>query len=176
MSEHLGVKPDLVTYGKVLGGGLAVGAYAGRAEFMDLVAPAGRVYQAGTLSANPLAMCTGLATLQKLKSEKVHQTLDERTNRFVLQLKERLTPAGFDAINLGSVFWIHPLAHKPLRTLSDLKSNVNDLYAKLFHKLLDKGVYLAPSGYEVGFLSLAHTPEVLAEALSKFEEAVSELV
>jgi len=176
MAERLGVTPDLVTYGKILGGGLAVGAYAGRADLLNLVAPAGSVYQAGTLSANPLAMRTGLATLRKLRGDGIYDLLEERTNRFVLQLKEVLSPAGFDAINLGSVFWIHPKAKKPVRNLTDLAANLNVQYAKLFHQLLEKGVYLAPSGYEVGFVSLAHSDAVLEDALEKIKEAVSEIV
>jgi glutamate-1-semialdehyde 2,1-aminomutase len=176
MAERLGMKPDLVTYGKIMGGGLAVGAYAGRADLMDQVAPAGRVYQAGTLSANPLAMRTGLATLKKLKSAKVHEVLDERTSQFVLELKQVLSPAGFDIVSLGSVFWLHPKTNRPLRNLNQLPSGMNEMFGKLFHKLLEKGIYLAPSGYEVGFVSLAHTTQVLEEALVKIEEAVSEIV
>ncbi|MGZ3723686.1 MAG: glutamate-1-semialdehyde 2,1-aminomutase [Bdellovibrionales bacterium] len=176
MAARLGIKPDLVTYGKIMGGGLAVGAYAGRADLMNLVAPAGRVYQAGTLSANPLAMRVGLATLQKLISANVHQLLEARTNKFVLDLKEVLSRAGFDVLNMGSVFWIHPKTNQPLRNLNQLPSGMNETFGKLFHKLLTKGVYLAPSGYEVGFLSFAHTDEVLTDALTRIEEAVSELV
>jgi len=159
-----------------MGGGLAVGAYAGRAELMDQVAPAGRVYQAGTLSANPLAMRTGLATLKKLKNAKVHEALEARTNKFVLELKSALSPAGFDVISLSSVFWIHPKTNQPLRTLTHLPSGMGDLYAKLFHKLLSKGIYMAPSGYEVGFVSFAHSQEVLDDALTRIKEAVSELL
>ena len=175
MAERLGVKPDLVTYGKILGGGLAVGAYAGREDLMDMVAPAGRVYQAGTLSANPLAMRTGLATLMKLKNQMVNDTLEKRTNEFVLNLKEVLSPGGFDVINLNSVFWIHPKSQKPLRSLKDLDGKMSAMFSKLFHKLISKGIYLAPSGYEVGFISLAHTEAVLTEALTKIKEAVREL-
>ena len=175
MVEKLGLEPDLVTYGKILGGGLAVGAYAGRAQLMDLVAPAGRVYQAGTLSANPLAMRTGLATVKKLKSAKVHATLETRTADFVLKLKDVVAPKGFDALHMGSIFWIHPRVDRPLRSLTQLPAGMGDRYRGLFHALLKKGVYLAPSGYEVGFLSLAHTPKILDEALNKFSEAVREI-
>jgi glutamate-1-semialdehyde 2,1-aminomutase len=175
MAQRLGLKPDLVTYGKILGGGLAVGAYAGRADLMDQVAPAGRVYQAGTLSANPLAMRTGLATLTKLKNAKVHEILEERTSKFVLDFKETIAPAGFDIVSLGSVFWIHPRTSKPLRSLQDLPPGMGEQFGKLFHSLLKHGIYLAPSGYEVGFISLAHTSEVLSDALARIKEAVREL-
>lgn len=172
MVERLGLEPDLVTYGKILGGGLAVGAYAGKAKLMELVAPAGRVYQAGTLSANPLAMRTGLATVKKLRTANVHATLETRTADFVRQLQEVVGKKGFDATHMGSVFWIHPKTSNPMRSLADLPKDMGDQYRGLFHALVKNGVYVAPSGYEVGFLSLAHTPEVLQDALNRFEEAV----
>lgn len=175
MVERTGLKPDLVTYGKVMGGGLAVGAYAGRADLMEMVAPAGRVYQAGTLSANPLAMRTGWATLNKLKTQNVYATLEKRTETFTARLKEILKPAGLSATNVASLFWIHPESTKPLRSLLDLPAGMGDRYGKFFHALLKRGVYLAPSGYEVGFVSLAHTDDVLDEALGKIREAVVEI-
>lgn len=175
MVEREGLKPDLVTYGKILGGGLAVGAYAGRAELMDLVAPAGKVYQAGTLSANPLAMRTGTATLNKLQSAGVHAALESRTNEFVVELKSVLKPVGLTATHCASVFWIHGETSRPIRNLDQLPPNMGETYKGLFHALLKKGVYLAPSGYEVGFLSFAHTTEVLGEALRRVHEAVGEI-
>jgi glutamate-1-semialdehyde 2,1-aminomutase len=175
MVEKLGLVPDLVTYGKIIGGGLAVGAYAGRRELMDLVAPAGQVYQAGTLSANPLAMRTGTATLRKLKSSNVHAVLDERMAEFSRELKKILSAKNLDVTHMGSVFWLHPLTHGPIRSLNALPRDMGSTYTRLFHFLLKKGVYLAPSGYEVGFLSLAHDHSILELALSRFSEAVSEL-
>jgi glutamate-1-semialdehyde 2,1-aminomutase len=175
MAERLRMTPDLVTYGKVLGGGLAVGAYAGRKDLMDLVAPAGRVYQAGTLSANPLAMRTGLATLKKLKSANVHAVLEARVEKWISELRSVLNPLQLDVANLASIFWIHPKSSTPIRNLTQLPAEVAKRYGVLFHKLLSKGLYLAPSGYEVGFVSLAHDESVLAEALDLFREAVHEL-
>jgi glutamate-1-semialdehyde 2,1-aminomutase len=175
MAELLGHQPDLVTYGKIIGGGLAVGAYGGRAELLDLVAPAGRVYQAGTLSANPLAMRTGLATLKKLKSAQVHGVLNNRTEQFVLELRQVLAPLKFDVRFFGSIFWVHPTSQQPIRHLGQLPNDLGALYGKLFHALLKRGVYLAPSGFEVGFVSLAHGEDVLKQALNAFEGAVREL-
>lgn len=175
MAERLNMRPDLVTYGKVMGGGLAVGAYAGRQELMDLVAPAGKVYQAGTLSANPLAMRTGLATLKKLKTAKVHPLLEERTTNFCAELNSILKPVNFEVSSLGSVFWIHPRTTQPLRSLTALPAGMGESYKTFFHSLLKRGIYLAPSGYEVGFLSLAHDEKILNLALGKFKEAASEL-
>ena len=175
MVERLCLRPDLVTYGKVMGGGMAVGAYAGRAELMDLVAPAGPVYQAGTLSANPLAMRTGWATLKKLKTQNVYAVLETRTQDFVRRLREILAPARMDVTHYGSVFWIHPLMDKPARSLKDLPAGMGDKYKAFFHALLKRGVYLAPSGYEVGFLSLAHDANVLDEALQHIQKAVQDV-
>jgi glutamate-1-semialdehyde 2,1-aminomutase len=175
MVERTGITPDLVTYGKIMGGGLAVGAYAGRRDLMEMVAPAGKVYQAGTLSANPLAMRTGWATLRKLKHQHVHKVLEERTNKFILELNRILEGHGWMAVHFGSVFWIHPHSGKPLRSLTDLPAGLGEKYKKLFHGLLKRGVYMAPSGYEVGFMSLAHDEKVLEQALKAFAEAASEL-
>lgn len=175
MVERLGMKPDLVTYGKVMGGGLAVGAYAGRKDLMELVAPAGKVYQAGTLSANPLAMRTGWATLKKLKEAKVHAALETRAESFVAELKKVLKPAKFTVTSLASVFWIHPETSRPIRELTSLPAAMGETYKPLFHSLLKRGIYLAPSGYEVGFLSLAHDNSILDQALKGIHEAVSEL-
>lgn len=175
MVERTGITPDLVTYGKIMGGGLAVGAYAGRKELMEMVAPAGKVYQAGTLSANPLSMRTGTATLKKLKAQNVHLTLEKRTESFVGSLQKILQPIGLTAIHFGSIFWIYPQTGKPVRSLTDLPEGMADRYKGLFHALLKRRIYMAPSGYEVGFLSLAHTEEVLSEALKAFEEAVREI-
>jgi glutamate-1-semialdehyde 2,1-aminomutase len=153
-----GIHPDLVTYGKVIGGGFPVGAYGGRRELMELVAPAGPVYQAGTLSANPLAMCAGLATLQRLADGSVYRRLEELGAR----LERALSGApGLVLQRAGSVFWIcssragSPAT--PIRTLHSLPSDAGPSFAALFHPLLGRGIYLAPSAYEVGFLSAAHT-------------------
>ncbi len=175
MVERLDMKPDLVTYGKIMGGGLAVGAYAGRKELMDLVAPAGKVYQAGTLSANPLAMRTGWATLKKLKDASVHAVLEKRTEDFAGELKKMIAPAGLDVTHLASVFWVHPRTGGPIRSLQHLPQGMGEKYKGFFHALLKRGIYMAPSGYEVGFLSLAHTDDVLTDALGKIHEAVREI-
>lgn len=164
-----GVHPDLTTYGKVIGGGFPVGAYGGRRELMELVAPAGPVYQAGTLSANPLAMCAGLATLQRLTDGSVYRRLEELGAR----LERALSAApGLAIQRAGSVFWICSsragTPATPIRTLHGLPADAGPSFAALFHPLLERGIYLAPSAYEVGFLSAAHTEaqvDTLAQAL-----------
>jgi glutamate-1-semialdehyde 2,1-aminomutase len=179
MAEKLGVAPDLITYGKVIGGGFPVGAYGGTGVLMDWVAPVGPVYQAGTLSANPVAMAAGLATLRKLDARPPYSALDERTRTFA----ERLTHiaadrhfAAFAVQHVGSLFWpVLGEAPSPVRTVSAIPATQRKRFALLFHALIDRGVYLAPSGFEVGFLSTAHTDEDLDLVVRTFAEALDAL-
>jgi glutamate-1-semialdehyde 2,1-aminomutase len=153
-----GIAPDLVTYGKVIGGGFPVGAYGGRRDLMELVAPAGPVYQAGTLSANPLAMCAGLATLQRLTDATVYARLEQLGARLELALS---SVPHLAVQRVGSIFWMcHSRQQQPataIRALSAFPADAGKSFAPLFHALLDSGIYLAPSAFEVGFLSTAHT-------------------
>ena len=155
-----GIHPDLVTYGKVIGGGFPVGAYGGRRPLMELVAPAGPVYQAGTLSANPLAMCAGLATLKRLEDGRVYRQLESLGQR----LQQGLGEARHLSLQrVGSIFWLRSggtapagKSLSPIRSLRAMPADAAAGFAPLFHRLLDEGIYLAPSAYEVGFLSAAH--------------------
>ncbi len=174
MVEVTGVRPDLVTYGKVMGGGLPVGAYGGRQELMNLVAPEGRVYQAGTLSAHPLGMVAGLATLKKLDEMKVYVELERRMLNFTRALRSGLEGSTYQIQSFGSIFWLSPKTSSPIRSLKQLQSNLNDSYRRLFEPCLQKSIYLAPSGYEVGFISLAHSESLLQEAAEKIIEAAHE--
>jgi glutamate-1-semialdehyde 2,1-aminomutase len=162
----VGIRPDLVTYGKVIGGGFPVGAYAGRRELMEQVAPAGPVYQAGTLSANPLAMSAGLATLQRLLDGNVYRELEALGTQLERGLADHPV---FAVQRVGSIFWLvgsqTARPKVPMRALRDLPSEAGACFAPLFHRLLECGIYLAPSAFEVGFLSSAHTPELIAELL-----------
>ena len=176
MAEMLGMRPDLVTYGKVIGGGFPVGAYGGRRDLMELVAPAGPVYQAGTLSANPVGMRAGLATLQKIERVGAFDQLERRTKEFCnglnTQFAERDLPVGFT--RAASLFWLHARTDKPIRRLEDIPANHAEQFARVFHAALNRGIYFAPSGYEVSFLSLAHTDELLESASKAIVEAVSD--
>jgi len=141
-----------------IGAGFPVGAYGGRRDLMELVAPAGPVYQAGTLSANPLAMCAGLATLQRLTDGRLYSRLEQLGAR----LERALSGAPDIAVQrVGSIFWIYhsKLARQaaPIRAISGLPADAGKNFAPLFHSLLGRGIYLAPSAFEVGFLSEAHT-------------------
>jgi glutamate-1-semialdehyde 2,1-aminomutase len=150
-----GIEPDLVTYGKVIGGGFPVGAYGGKRQYMELVAPVGPVYQAGTLAANPVAMCAGLAALEQLADGKVYAQLDKLGAELATQLG---AIPGITVQHIGSLFWICLAAGvAPIRSLPQLKVAGGKPFGPVFHKLLDAGIYLAPSAFEVGFLSAAHT-------------------
>ncbi len=174
MAERTGLTPDLVTYGKIIGGGFPVGAYGGRADLMDLIAPNGPVYQAGTLSANPIAMTAGLATLKKLLRERPYQALESRVEqlgaRIEAETRGRATPLRVQ--RFASIFWtVTAQAHEPIRTPDAIPAKQKEFYARTFHGLLERGIYLAPSGFEVSFLSTAHTDtnlDALAEGLVSF--------
>jgi len=166
MAEVLGIRPDLVTYGKVIGGGFPVAAYGGRRDLMELVAPVGPVYQAGTLSANPVGMRAGLATLQKVERAGAYAQLEERTANFCDQLNAQLKQQSlpFQVTRTASIFWLHSATDQPIRRIEQIPPHNADAFAKVFHAALDRGVYLSPSGYEVNFLSLSHSDELLERA------------
>lgn len=175
-AEHYGVIPDLATFGKVIGGGMPVGAFAGPKATMKHLAPAGGVYQAGTLSGNPVAMAAGLTTLNLLKSENGWHTLEQLGSYLENTLGPVLAESPMPAklCRLGSLFWIAWLTNDLPRSAEAINPNVGKTYSPIFHELLAQGVALAPSAYEVGFLSLAHTQqdidrlgETLATALKK---------
>jgi glutamate-1-semialdehyde 2,1-aminomutase len=160
------LQPDLVCYGKVIGGGFPVAAYGGRAALMDLVAPAGPVYQAGTLSANPVGMRAGLATLERMVMLGGWGELGKRTEEFCLALEAdfaRVSPA-LAVARHESIFWIHLREDSEIRRPDRIPASLSPWYRRFFHAALDRGVYLAPSAYEVGFTSMAHDVDVLRTA------------
>jgi glutamate-1-semialdehyde 2,1-aminomutase len=174
-TERFGVEGDLVTLGKIIGGGLPVGAYAGPASIMDALAPLGPVYQAGTLSGNPLAMAAGIATLELLEEPGMYARLEalgerlERGMRAAMALAKR--PLSFQRV--GSMFTLF-FCKGPVRSYEDAKASDTRAFAKYFHGMLRRGVYLAPSQFEAGFLSLAHTSEDIDRTLAAGKEALSE--
>jgi glutamate-1-semialdehyde 2,1-aminomutase len=171
MAGKLGMQPDLVTYGKILGGGFPVGCYGGRRELMDQVAPAGPVYQAGTLSASPVGMAAGLATLKKMEALDGWAELERRGSAFAARLALGLKPSGLRVERLGSLFWLHGAAPAPIRAISAIPAGQAERFKKLFLRCLDQGLYLAPNAFEVGFISLAHSPELLAQSAGIIVEA-----
>jgi len=176
MAELLNIRPDLVTYGKVIGGGFPVGAYGGRRDLMEMVAPSGPVYQAGTLSANPVGMRAGLATLQKIERVNAFNVLDQRSGKFCDGLNTGFEERGLpvQVTRTASLFWLHAKTDKVIRRLEDIPAGHAERFAQIFHAALKRGVYFAPSGYEVSFLSLAHTDELLDKASAAIIEAVEE--
>ncbi|MBS1958053.1 MAG: glutamate-1-semialdehyde 2,1-aminomutase [Bdellovibrionales bacterium] len=175
MAELTGIKPDLVTYGKIIGGGFPVGAYGGRHELMQMVAPAGPVYQAGTLSANPVAMAAGHAMLKKINRENPYARLAETGAKMVADIQkiaDAKLPFPMQVQGFGSISWIVCNAPKgtPVRRIEQIPAEQKPYYAKIFHGLLDRGVYLAPSGYEVAFLSTAHTERNIDFTLNAIEK------
>jgi glutamate-1-semialdehyde 2,1-aminomutase len=158
-AEHYGIKPDLATFGKVIGGGMPVGGFAGPRKIMRQLSPEGGVYQAGTLSGNPVAMTAGLATLRVLQKEDGWKRLEA----LGAYLEETLTsalaesPVAAKLCRLGSMFWIAWLTDTAPRAAEALDANAAKVYAQVFHSLLDQGIALAPSAFEIAFLSLAHT-------------------
>jgi glutamate-1-semialdehyde 2,1-aminomutase len=170
MAEITGIGPDLVTYGKIIGGGFPVGAYGGRREVLELVAPLGPVYQAGTLSANPVAMAAGLATLRQLADGAAYLALEDSGRRLNELLRDI---PGVRLQRRGSIFWIvldDSTAPGPIRTPAGLSAQAEARFAPFFHALLAGGIYLPPSPYEVAFLSTAHTEKdlrTLAAAVAK---------
>jgi glutamate-1-semialdehyde 2,1-aminomutase len=155
---RFGVQPDLTCFGKIIGGGLPVGAFGGRAEIMDCLAPLGPVYQAGTLSGNPLAVAAGLAALEELESGDAYEKLEVRSAQLEGGLREAAqaarVPVQFNRI--GSMFCAY-FTDQPVHHLEEALRSDRERFAKFFHGLLAQGIYLAPSQFEAGFISLAHT-------------------
>lgn len=170
-----GVSPDLSTFGKVIGGGLPVGAYGGRRDVMSLIAPAGPVYQAGTLSGNPLAMAAGLATLELISAPGFHAELERKTARLCAGLEAAARAAGvpFVTDHVCGMFGLYFRA-APVETFADAKDGDVAMFRRFFHGMLKRGVYLAPSAFEAGFISQAHTDADIDATSAAAAEAFAE--
>jgi glutamate-1-semialdehyde 2,1-aminomutase len=171
-AAYYGLRPDLVTYGKIIGGGMPVGAFGGRADIMSSLSPLGPVYQAGTLSGNPVAMVAGLTTLEKLAKEKVYDTLEERNRKFVGHLMTRLSGNTVNIAGVASMFWIIFQRDLPRSTQAISNDGISH-YNRMHSRVLEEGLYLPPSGYEVCFISTAHTDEMLTAAADKLADLVA---
>ena len=171
------VVPDLTCIGKIIGGGLPIGALGGRAEIMEELAPIGPVYQAGTLSGNPVSVAAGLATLNVLRDESPYAELARRTEDFVRGIRRAAREAGHavEMPQCGSLFGLF-FTDRAVQNFNDVQAADRDRFNDLFHRLLADGVYLPPSAYEVCFLSVAHDPDVLARAAGAFERALGQMV
>lgn len=175
-AERFGITPDLATYGKVIGGGFPVGAFGGRRDIMSQLAPEGPVYQAGTLSGNPVAMAAGLAVLEFLKRENPFPLLEERSRMLAGGLADAAKSAGipFVSDSIGGMFGFF-FSAAPVRNFTEAKASDVPRFQQFFHEMLNRGIYLAPSAFEAGFVSTAHTPELIARTLDAARESFAAL-
>jgi glutamate-1-semialdehyde 2,1-aminomutase len=173
VQELLGIEADLTTLGKIIGGGVPVAAYGGRAELMNHVAPLGPVYQAGTLAGNPLAMRAGIAALKQLTGPGLYDEMTQLARRLVFGLREELADAGIAAqINaIGSLATVF-FTPEPVRNYTDAKRSDTKRYARFFREMLDRGIFLAPSQFEATFVSAAHTTADIDRTLSAAHESL----
>ncbi|WP_312930260.1 glutamate-1-semialdehyde 2,1-aminomutase [Stutzerimonas nitrititolerans] len=174
---HFGVTPDMSTFGKIIGGGMPVGCFGGKRAIMECVAPLGPVYQAGTLSGNPLAMAAGLTTLNLISRPGFHAELTDYTTRMLAGLKERAEAAGipFVTTQVGGMFGLYFSGADDIVTFADVMASDAERFKRFFHLMLDGGVYLAPSAFEAGFTSIAHGETELKITLDAAERAFAQL-
>ena len=170
--ELYGITPDITTLGKIIGGGLPVGAYGGSREVMNNIAPAGPIYQAGTLSGNPLSMTAGLITLRRLRDKSVYERLESSTQKLCAGLAAAAQEAGIATVTnrVGSM-WTGFFTGEPVTDWDSANKSDRQLYGKFFHAMLNEGVYLAPSQFEAAFVSLAHTDEIIDRTVEAAHKA-----
>lgn len=170
------IKPDIITYGKIIGGGFPVGAYGASAEIMACISPEGPVYQAGTLSGNPVAMQAGISQLTQCLAPGFYEDLEAKTKYLVDGINKINSFKLFKLFHLGSIFWIAFTGKDAITNADDIDANSMGYFKTLYHTLLENGVYLGPSGYEVGFVSSAHSFDDLDKTIEAFEKSLKKLV
>ena len=172
-----GIVPDLTCLGKVMGGGMPMAAFGGKKEIMSKLAPLGNVYQAGTLSGNPVAVAAGLKTLEIISRAGFYECLSAQTEKLMLGLKQAADKAGvpFAVDSVGGMFGFYFADAVPSTYEAVTKTNI-EAFKKFFHLMLDEGVYLAPSAYEAGFTSIAHDDAVLQEIIAAAEKSFPQLL
>jgi len=170
--ELYAITPDITCLGKIIGGGLPVGAYGGSRELMRNIAPTGAIYQAGTLSGNPLAMTAGLLTLRRLRDETIYEGLERRTARLAEGLSNAAADFGISTTTnrVGSM-WTSFFTDEPVTNWKSANRSERQLYGRFFHAMLGEGVYLAPSQFEAAFVSIAHTDLVIDETIEAARRA-----
>ena len=171
---YYSIKPDIITYGKIIGGGFPVGAYGASKEIMASISPEGNVYQAGTLSGNPVAMTAGIAQLTECLKPNFYKDLETKTQTLIVGLSKN-KKHNFQIFSIGSIFWLAFTDKKAIRCAEDIDSDSMKHFKVLYHSLLDNGIYSGPSGYEVGFMSEAHTQEDIDKTIKAFEIAFQAL-
>ncbi|MGQ0829650.1 MAG: glutamate-1-semialdehyde 2,1-aminomutase [Bacteroidota bacterium] len=175
---YYNIQPDIITYGKIIGGGLPVGMYGASSEIMACISPDGDVYQAGTLSGNPVAMAAGIAQLTECLKPNFYQDLEAKTEFLISEISKncQLPTANFKIFALGSIFWIAFTNKEFIRSADEIDGDSMKHFKILHKELLERGVYLGPSGYEVGFVSEAHTQEDLITTAKAFAEAMEVVI
>lgn len=168
---HYNIKPDIITYGKIIGGGFPVGCYASSKEIMSNISPEGNVYQAGTLSGNPVAMSAGIAQLTECLKPNFYTELERKTKKLVTglsTLSSQPSTNNFKLFSIGSIFWIAFTNQEKIQSAEEIDGDSMKYFRDLYHPLLEKGIYLGPSGYEVGFMSEAHTEGDIDKTIAVF--------
>lgn len=182
---YYNIKPDIITYGKIIGGGLPVGAYGASAAIMSKISPEGDVYQGGTLSGNPVAMAAGIAQLKECLKPNFYKKMEAKTKKFISEIEKQLAtgnsllassqkPAasGVKFFSIGSIFWVAFSSLEKIQSAEEIDPNSMQHFRNIYHELLERGVYLGPSGYEVGFVSEAHSEQDLKKAASVISGAL----
>ena len=174
---HFGVEPDLTTFGKVIGGGMPVGSFGGKRKIMEHIAPLGPVYQAGTLSGNPIAMAAGLKTLELISEPGFHETLSTTTRELLGGMQALADKYGvpFTTTQAGGMFGLFFTEQNSINGFADVMACDADKFSRFFHGMLEQGVYLAPSAFEAGFVSIKHGEEEIDKTLSAMEAVLPEL-
>jgi glutamate-1-semialdehyde 2,1-aminomutase len=174
---HYGIEADITTLGKVIGGGMPVGAFGGKRKIMEQISPLGPVYQAGTLSGNPVAMRAGLKTLELISAPGFYEPIFARTDQLMAGLRTLASQAGipFTTNHVGSMFGFFFSEEETITNYAQVMACDNQRFNRFFHAMLDQGVYLAPASYEAGFMSAAHTPELIEQTLDAAERAFAQL-
>jgi glutamate-1-semialdehyde 2,1-aminomutase len=169
--QRFGITPDMTTVGKIVGGGFPAAAFGGRADIMKVLAPEGPVYQAGTLSGNPVAMAAGIETLTQLSRPGFYEELEVKSDAFIAKLEKIIEGKGIQLNRCGSMFTMF-FNDKSVRNFQDTKRSNQERFARYFRNMLSRGIYVSPSQFEGNFISETHTPEILDYVLKSIAESI----